>query len=63
MENKELNYKTPEKIEKYHKVIDYLKDAHKELSECLEGKNRRGILTDILNTIYTIQKDYLNEKQ
>lgn len=62
MEEKNLKYFTPDKIEGYQKVIDYLSEAHGELSKCLDGKNRRGILTDISNTIYKIRKEYLNQK-
>jgi uncharacterized protein YpuA (DUF1002 family) len=61
MNEDDLKYKTPEKIKEYQKVIEQLKVAHDNLSNCLEGKNRRGILTDISNTIFRIKKEYLND--
>jgi hypothetical protein len=61
MNEDDLKYKTPEKIEEYHKVIQKLKEAHDIFSKCLDGKNRRGILTDISNTIYRIKREYLND--
>lgn len=61
MNEDDLKYKTPEKIEEYHRIIEHLKIAHDHLSDCLGGKNRRGILTDISNTIFRIKKEYLND--
>jgi hypothetical protein len=61
MEKNKINYITEEKIEEYKEVIEYLTIAHDKLSNSLEGKNRRGILTDISNTIFRIRTEYLEQ--
>jgi uncharacterized protein YpuA (DUF1002 family) len=61
MEKEKVNYITEEKKEEYKKVIEHLTIAHDKLSNCLEGKNRRGILTDISNTVSRIKNEYLNQ--
>ena len=59
MEEREL--KTPEQIESYSKAVEHLKIAEEYMSQALSGKNRRGILTDISNTVYRIKSEYLND--
>lgn len=53
--------KTPEKIESYSKAVEHLKIAEEYMSKALNGKNRRGILTDISNAAYRIKSEYLND--
>ena len=53
--------KSPEQIESYSKAVEHLKIAEEYMSKALDGKNRRGILTDISNTAYRIKSEYLND--
>ena len=57
-----IDYQTPDKIEEYNKAIEYLKLAESHMSKALSGKNRRGILTDISNTVLRIRREYLNKE-
>jgi hypothetical protein len=60
-EDKYNNLKSPDKMEDYAKAIEYLEMATRHMSNALSGKNRRGILTDILNASYRIKSEYLND--
>ena len=57
----ERELKTPEQIEAYSKAVEHLKIAEEYMSRALSAENRRGILTDISNTVYRIKSEYLND--
>ena len=61
MEDKYNDLKSPDKIINYNKAIEYLRLAENHMATALDGKNRRGILTDISNASYRIKTEYLND--
>jgi hypothetical protein len=45
-----------------NEVIDLLEEAAQKLKSHFDGKNKRGLVTNILNSIYEIKK-YKLEKE